>query len=76
MRQASKWSVRQMECPEGKGRAELLMEWQVEKGRKVLCSVSCNNPHLAGYGGVDCRWCCLERFSVPAGKPIKSSGRT
>jgi hypothetical protein len=63
MKQASKWSVRQMKCPEGKGQAGLLLEWKLEKGRKILCSVSCDNPQLADYSGADCRWCCLEKIS-------------
>ena len=63
MKQASKWNVRGMKCPEGKGRAELLLEWKVEKGRKILCSVSCDHPQLADYSGIDCRWCCLEKIS-------------
>jgi len=64
MKQTSKWNVRQMKCPEGKGKAELLLERRVEKGRKVLRSISCDNPRLADYSGVDCRWCCLEKISA------------
>jgi hypothetical protein len=63
MKQTSKWSLRQMPCPEGKGRAGLLVEWKVEKGRKVLHSISCDSPQLADYGGKDCQWCCLEKIS-------------
>jgi hypothetical protein len=63
MKQISKWNARQMKCPEGKGQAELLLEWKVEKGKKILCSVSCDNPQLADYSGVECRWCCLEKLS-------------
>jgi hypothetical protein len=63
MRQTSKWNVRQMKCPEGKGQAALLLEWKVERGRKILRSASCDNPQLADYSVVDCRWCCLEIIS-------------
>jgi hypothetical protein len=63
MKQASKWSVRQMKCPEGQGQAGLLLEWKVKKGRKILCSASCDNPGLADYSGIDCRWGCLEIVS-------------
>jgi hypothetical protein len=63
MKQESKWNVRQMKCPEGRGKAELLLEWQVEKGRKTLCSLSCNSPQLAHYSGIDCRWGCMEKIS-------------
>jgi hypothetical protein len=64
MKHTSKWNVRQMECPEGKGLAELLLEWKVEKGKKILCSVSCDSPQLTDYSGVECRWCCLEKLSA------------
>jgi len=63
MKQISKWNVRMMKCPEGKGRAELLLEWKVERGKKILRSISCDNSQLADYSGVDCRWCCLEKIS-------------
>jgi hypothetical protein len=63
MEPTSKWSVRQMKCPEGRGRAGLLVEWKVEKGKKILRSVSCDNPQLADYSRVECRWCCLEKIS-------------
>ena len=63
MKQTSRWNIRQMKCPEGKGHAELLLEWKVERGRKTLHSISCNHPQLADYGGVACQWCCLEKIS-------------
>jgi hypothetical protein len=63
MKQASQWSIRKRQCPEGRGKAELLLEWKVEKGRKVLHSISCDNPQLADYSGVECQWCCLEKVS-------------
>ena len=63
MRQTSQWSTRKMKCPEGRGEAELLLEWKVERGRKVLRSASCDDPQLTGYSGTDCKWLCLEKIS-------------
>ena len=63
MKQASKWSIRKKQCPEGRGKTDLLLEWKVEKGRKVLHSVCCDNPQLADYSGMDCQWACLELIS-------------
>ena len=63
MKQGSKWSIRQMPCPEARGKAELLLEWKVEKGKKVLHSISCDNPQLMDYSGMDCQWYCLEKIS-------------
>ena len=63
MKQASQWSIRKRECPDGRGKAELLLEWKVEKGRKALHSISCDSPQLADYSGIDCRWGCLEIIS-------------
>ncbi len=68
MKQTSKWSIRQMECPEVKCKTELLLEWKVEKGKKVLHSISCDNPRLLDYSGEGCQWLCLERV---AGKKKK-----
>ena len=64
MEKPSKWSVRRVQCPEGKGKAGLLIEWKVEKGKKAVQSVSCDNPELHHYDGMDCKWYCLERLSV------------
>lgn len=59
----STWSTRKMECP-GEGRkAELLLEWRVEKGKKVLNSISCDHPRLMDYSGSDCEWHCLKKLS-------------
>jgi hypothetical protein len=63
MKPTSKWSVRRVQCPEGKGRAGLLIEWKVEKGKKALHSLSCDDPGLHHYGGMDCKWYCLEQIS-------------
>ena len=52
-----------MKCPEGRGKVELLLEWEAEKGRKILCSVSCDHPQLTHYSGTDCKWFCLGKIS-------------
>jgi hypothetical protein len=56
-----------MECPEGRGKASLLVEWRVEKGKKVLHSISCNNPLLMDYSGQDCQWLCWDKISRKKG---------
>lgn len=55
--------IRQLECPEGKGKPSLLVEWETDKGKKVLRSISCDNPALADYSGEDCGWQCWEKVS-------------
>jgi hypothetical protein len=55
--------IRQMECPEGRGKASLLVEWRVERGKKILHSVSCNDSLLMDYSGRDCQWLCWEKIS-------------
>ena len=67
MSEKSTWSTRHMRCPEEKGEAELLIEWKVQKGKKVLQSISCAHPQLMAYGGVDCEWLCLKRVSPKKG---------
>jgi len=63
MERKSNWSVRHMQCPEEKRKAALLIEWKVEKGKKVLHSVCCDNPRLIRYSDTDCQWLCLEKIS-------------
>jgi hypothetical protein len=67
MSERSKWAIRQMKCPEEKGETELLLEWKVQKGKKVLHSVSCAQSHLTDYSGADCEWLCLKRISPKKG---------
>jgi len=55
--------IRKIACPEGKGKASLLVEWEVDKGRKSLRSISCDNPILMDYSGEDCGWQCWEKIS-------------
>ena len=63
MDEKSKWAIRQMRCPEENREAELLLEWKVQKGKKVLHSISCSHPRLADYSGMDCAWLCLKKIS-------------
>ncbi len=53
-----------MMCPEEKGKAELLLEWRVQKGKKVLHSISCTHPQLMDYSGADCQWLCVKRIAA------------
>jgi hypothetical protein len=64
MSEKSRWALRKMMCPEEKGRTELLLEWKVQKGKKVLHSISCPHPHLMDYSGVDCQWLCVKRIAA------------
>jgi hypothetical protein len=59
----SRWSVRARKCPEGDRPVDLLVEWKIEKGKKILQSVCCNHPGLADYGGRECGWGCLPKLS-------------
>lgn len=59
--------IRHMECPEGRGKTSLLVEWRVERGKKVLHSINCNNSLMMDYSGQDCQWLCWEKVS-PAKK--------
>ena len=36
MAEKSKWVLRSMKCPEENRKAELLLEWKVQKGKKFL----------------------------------------
>ena len=66
MEDKSRWVVRTRKCPEGGRAIDLLVEWRIEKGKKILHSVSCNHPGLAEFGGKECRWGCVQR--LPGGK--------
>ncbi len=64
MAEKSKYTVRHLECPEEKGKTSLLIEWKVQKGKKVLHSISCNHPQLTDYSGKDCEWHCMKKISA------------
>jgi hypothetical protein len=59
----SQWAVRSMKCPEEEQTVDLLVEWKVERGKRILQSVSCNHPALSDYSGKECQWVCLPRLS-------------
>jgi len=63
MAEKSRRVIRPMECPEGRGKTSLLVEWRVERGKKVLHSINCNNPLLMDYSGQDCQWLCWDKVS-------------
>ncbi len=63
MSEKSQWTLRHMKCPEEKGKAQLLLEWKVQRGKKVLHSISCDNPQLMEYSGMDCQWLCMKKIS-------------
>ena len=62
MAEKSRRVIRQIECPEGKGKATLLAEWRVERGKKVLHSINFNNPLQRDYSGEECQWLCCEKI--------------
>jgi hypothetical protein len=64
MKEKSQWVVRKVVCPEcACGDADLLIEWKVEKGKKVLHSIHCDNPEMSAYSGKECQWVCMEKLS-------------
>ena len=54
MGEKSQWAVRPLKCPEEDRPVDLLVEWKIQKGKKVLQSVCCNHPGLADYSGKEC----------------------
>ena len=56
-------SIRKVKCPEDRGIAQLLLEWKIDRGRKVLGSVTCDNFELADYSGSDCQWLCWAKIA-------------
>jgi hypothetical protein len=67
MQESRRWSIRRIKCPDEKGVTELLIEWKVQKGKKILQSISCSHPELAYYSGKDCQWPCLKKISQGKG---------
>ena len=58
-----KWEKCHVKCPEQKGEADLLLEWSMETGTKILIGASCNNPKLLDLSGEDCEWSCWDEVS-------------
>jgi len=59
----SRWVKLQIECPEGRGKHELLVELRAESGKEGVNSISCNNLYLRDLSGGDCQWSCWEQVS-------------
>jgi len=59
----SKWAVRPFKCAEADRPVELLIEWRIEKAKKILHGICCNHPGLADYSGKECRWGCVPKLS-------------
>ncbi len=63
MTRKSNWENREIECPEEKQTANILLEWQTEKGSKVLQGVCCDNPKLRDLDNWECKWSCWEKIA-------------
>ena len=72
MGEKSQWSIRHIRCAEQQVETQLLVEWRVEKGKKVLHSISCQHPQLLAYSGADCEWGCLQKLSPKKDKGGRS----
>ena len=59
----SRWVRRNIECPEGKGEQDLLIELHDDRGIEVVRAISCDNPLLEDFAGDDCEWSCWEEVS-------------
>ncbi len=55
-------SMLTMECPEGRGTTEFLLEWGTEGDRDTLNGAYCNNPALRDLSGTECQWSCWEEI--------------
>jgi len=51
------------ECPEEDRSVDLLVEWKIETGEKVLHSVCCNHSGLTDYSGKKFRWGRIQKLS-------------
>ncbi|NIO10731.1 MAG: hypothetical protein GTO40_23115 [Deltaproteobacteria bacterium] len=63
MAEKSRWVTRQIECPEERGKSELLVELRNESGKEVVNAISCDNPYLQDIDGGDCEWSCWQEVS-------------
>jgi hypothetical protein len=63
MGRKSQWAIRSLKCPEEDLTVDLLVEWKVEKGKRILQSVCCNHPELVDYSGKECQWVCLQKLA-------------
>ena len=60
MGKQSRWVKRHIECPEGKGENDLLIEFQDDRGKEVVRAISCHNPLLEDFAGGTCGWSCWQ----------------
>ena len=60
MGKQSRWVKRRIECPEGKGENDLLIELNDDRGIEVVRAISCDNPLLEDFAGGDCGWSCWQ----------------
>ena len=63
MDKQSRWLRRHIECPEGKGKHDLLIELHDDRGKEVVSAISCDNPLLEDFAGGDCEWSCWEEVT-------------
>lgn len=63
----SRWVRRQIECPEGRGKHELLVELDEDGRREVVRAISCDNPYLEDFAGGGCQWSCWEEVTEDSG---------
>ena len=59
----SRWVRRRIECPEGRGKHELLVELHDDAGKEVVRAISCDNSALEDFAGGDCEWSCWDEAS-------------
>ena len=63
MSKHARWVRRHIECLEGRGKHELMVELHDEGGKEVVRAISCDNPYLEDSAGGDCEWSCWEEVS-------------
>lgn len=56
----SRWQKIRLDCPEGRGQAELLAQWCRQGRKEKLQGLSCNNVKLKDLSGSDCHWSCWQ----------------
>ncbi len=59
----SGWVRKRIECPEGLGLTELLVEWQAAGHEKTVNGITCKNPGLRDLSGRECRWSCWDSLA-------------
>jgi hypothetical protein len=62
-----RWQTQQVQCPEQKVQANLLIQWQDTGTESILRGVSCDHPRLRDLDNWECCWSCLEQIESAAG---------